>query len=417
MKVRSRVPGALVTGVALVTIASLTLYPVPETRALPLFCIICGQFGGVDFVLNIALFVPLGVGCALLGFSARTSLLIGFVVTLVIEGLQWRVISGRDASFGDLLANSTGALLGAWLVPVAARWIRVTGRDAIPVLRASAIMVAAIIMGSAFFLAPAPPPDRQWVLWTASRPYMDPFPGTLRRASVNGREVIGGDPIPPGLLAAGTHRETRIEAVASGVGGNTRRKAHIIASATPTLEEGFFLGQWKDAVIFRTYTIGSGFRLRPLLGRLPVALAVHPRAADSTAVITATSDRRAITVAVDRERRYESVLRRTVGLAWTLLLPWDIAIDAAWWPAIVLFVGVLVLPVGYLASRARHPGTPDEAGTWQPLWPLLLVLASIALAPFIAGIAASGVAEWSGAIAGILIGAVAGMVVGIRATT
>src|SRR5688572_6319026 len=99
----------------LIVIAVATLMPAETDVTLPASCVFCGQFGGVDFVLNIVLFVPLGVGLRWLLGSWLASGLVGAATTLVIETLQWRLIPGRDASLGDLLANTLGALLGAWL--------------------------------------------------------------------------------------------------------------------------------------------------------------------------------------------------------------------------------------------------------------------------------------------------------------
>ena len=42
----------------------------------PVYCIVCGDTGSVDFFLNILLFVPLGLGLALAGFSWRRALLL-----------------------------------------------------------------------------------------------------------------------------------------------------------------------------------------------------------------------------------------------------------------------------------------------------------------------------------------------------
>jgi hypothetical protein len=76
------------------------------------FCILCGSVGGVDAVLNVLLFAPLGAGLALSGVpGARATLLVAFT-SLLIESLQFSVVPGRDASLGDLLMNTMGGLIG-----------------------------------------------------------------------------------------------------------------------------------------------------------------------------------------------------------------------------------------------------------------------------------------------------------------
>ena len=42
-------------------IALMTLQPSQETVITPTFCVFCGPLGGVDFILNVILFVPLGI--------------------------------------------------------------------------------------------------------------------------------------------------------------------------------------------------------------------------------------------------------------------------------------------------------------------------------------------------------------------
>ena len=64
---------ASLTASWLVVIALATLWPAETTVTLPASCIFCGQFGGVDFALNVVLFVPLGVALRWLLGSWRSS--------------------------------------------------------------------------------------------------------------------------------------------------------------------------------------------------------------------------------------------------------------------------------------------------------------------------------------------------------
>ena len=75
----------------------------------------CGDYGGVDFMLNVALFLPLGVGLALQRLQATRAWLMILAATVVIESLQFAIIPGRDASLGDVIANATGGAIGLWL--------------------------------------------------------------------------------------------------------------------------------------------------------------------------------------------------------------------------------------------------------------------------------------------------------------
>ncbi len=107
----------------LLFVGLLTLFPTPRGRPRPpdpLVCIFCGDFGGVDFLLNILLFVPLGLGLALAGFSWRRAVLLAGLLSFGVELLQMKIIVGRDASLGDVMTNTTGGGVGALLGSIGA---------------------------------------------------------------------------------------------------------------------------------------------------------------------------------------------------------------------------------------------------------------------------------------------------------
>ena len=118
-----------ITAAALVLIAAATLVPHPERVALveqtPIWCLVCGDLGMVDVLSNVALFMPLGAGLALLGGPWRRARALGATLSLSIELTQYVAIIGRDASLSDLITNTVGTTLGviladswrAWVIP------------------------------------------------------------------------------------------------------------------------------------------------------------------------------------------------------------------------------------------------------------------------------------------------------------
>ncbi|WP_261953154.1 VanZ family protein [Streptomyces nigrescens] len=66
----------------------------------------------VDFLLNMALFLPGGVLFAALGCRWFTAGLFGFSGSLAIETTQYLVHSGRTSDLNDLLSNTLGCLVG-----------------------------------------------------------------------------------------------------------------------------------------------------------------------------------------------------------------------------------------------------------------------------------------------------------------
>jgi hypothetical protein len=90
--------GRALTVAGFLFIAALTLSPQYGTvKAPPSFCVLCGGSSVLDAILNVLLFIPLGVGLRLSGMSRRRAFAIGLVTTITVELLQlW--IPGRDTS-------------------------------------------------------------------------------------------------------------------------------------------------------------------------------------------------------------------------------------------------------------------------------------------------------------------------------
>lgn len=128
-------------------------------------CLICGQIGGADFVDNILAFAPLGLAASLaLGRPATAALLV-MLMSGAIEVLQWRIIAGRDASLGDLVANTLGGILGA---AIAAYWRPITmpNRPSASRLVALWTILTCLILGAAVWLTqPAPVDLRYRAYW------------------------------------------------------------------------------------------------------------------------------------------------------------------------------------------------------------------------------------------------------------
>jgi len=182
-------------------IALVTLIPYPEesarAAATPIYCIACGALGGVDFLLNVLLFVPLGVGLSAAGFSLRRAVVLAAVTTFTIELLQLEVIAGRDASLGDLLANTLGGGLGAL---AAARWRQFALPTALRARRMALAFTLALLWiwaGTAWALGPAYPQGTRW--FGAWAPELDNFEWFLGRplsVSAGGEPLLPGGPVP-----------------------------------------------------------------------------------------------------------------------------------------------------------------------------------------------------------------------------
>jgi hypothetical protein len=178
---------------------ALTLMPTPEeagrAAATPVYCILCGDTGSVDFLLNILLFIPLGLGLRLAGFSWRRTVLLTALLTCGIELLQMKAIAGRDASLGDILANTTGGGIGALIGAGWRRLVLPAEGQARRLAVAYALLLVGVWCGTAWALGPDFPREGRW--FGASAPELGNFERFLGEPLV---VTAGGEPLLTGPL-------------------------------------------------------------------------------------------------------------------------------------------------------------------------------------------------------------------------
>ena len=78
-----------------------------------------------EFALNVVAFVPVSLLGSLLWPRPtwRDWTAYGFVASFLVEAFQAVVLSSRSATHVDVVSNTLGALVGAVLVDLAARWV------------------------------------------------------------------------------------------------------------------------------------------------------------------------------------------------------------------------------------------------------------------------------------------------------
>ena len=148
--------GRLLTAAATACIGIATLLPssgpAPPFRP---FCLACGDLGGTDVVLNVLLFLPLGVGLGLQGTRRRTAISGMVAASLIIEFLQV-FIPGRDANLGDVLTNSLGGAIGFLLAAHRETLLRPSKYFERILLATWCMVWLAITTISAYALVPSP---------------------------------------------------------------------------------------------------------------------------------------------------------------------------------------------------------------------------------------------------------------------
>jgi len=192
---------------SLVVIARVTLAPGTAQDRIPesFFCTLCGQAGLANFLRNILLFFPLGVGLGILA-RARGPVWVGAVaLSILIEGAQTQ-IPGRNPLLADILANGSGAGLGI-LVGAAVRMrVRVPSPGRIPFPanpRPWMGMAVVILLATGWLLALSPPSAPHYVQWTARLGHLENYEGRLREAHLDGRPLEAGLHPDPSLLSRG----------------------------------------------------------------------------------------------------------------------------------------------------------------------------------------------------------------------
>jgi hypothetical protein len=347
----------------------------------------------VDFLANVALFVPFGVAVAANGRTAGRSALWGAMLSIVIEACQWRLVPGRDASLGDLLANTSGAFLGATITQYRRTllWPDLSAARRLAV--AWAVMVVTLAFLASLALRPAVPEYRFWSQWTPVRGGYAPFEGELRGLSLSGMDIPVGvmlDPLTaPAAYAAGGLEVEAIVVPAPRIDG-----VALIARAGNPLGEQFQLAQRGTDLVARGRSTGVRAGLRSPSFVLKDGL----RRRDTTARLLRFEllPGEARLYSASRHDTLRTLHRVTLGDAWQLVspvessrVPFGGAMGAAW-------LAALIAPLGYWVVRIR-PATLFPVGA-------LIALACLVAAPLTMGIAAGGIFEVAGVLVGLVLG-------------
>ena len=110
---------AVVLAAAFIAYATLR----PAGGAAGTFCVRCGDSWLGDALLNVVLFVPFGLALRATGISTARTMLLSAASSVMIEVLQYTVVTGRFSSVLDVITNSLGGLVGAVGFGIMVRWL------------------------------------------------------------------------------------------------------------------------------------------------------------------------------------------------------------------------------------------------------------------------------------------------------
>jgi hypothetical protein len=387
--------GRLGAVLGLLFIAVLTLTPlsrqVAAAAATPLWCLVCGDYGGVDVVLNVLLFVPFALGLRVGGVPTILVGASGAVTSLAVESLQLAVIPGRDASLSDLVTNILGSLIGALLGSRLAGLVNPTPRQAHRLALAGGAAFLALQAGTAFLLRPWVPSEPLRGEWARSLPGRAPFAGKVVSAAVSGSSVVDAMPVDSQLQAR-LRRQIHLELdlVTGPSVPEWSPVFELLGRHGPVLAVAAVGGD----LVFQAPARSYALRLRRPAIRLPGALP----ASAGHGLRLAAGERRdtlwgAWTTAKARGQGTQSL---SPSLGWSLLLPFDYAYGSEVHPLTGLWLAGLLLPTAYWAAHRRRARQALALG--------FLLVAGLGLIPLLAGFPAVHWSEWLAGAFGLLAG-------------
>jgi hypothetical protein len=397
---------------ALVWLAAMTLTPQPEmagaVAATSPWCLVCGDTGLVDTLLNVVLFVPYGIALALAGTPRRRTLALVLATTLLIELLQMKVVPGRDASLGDVLTNCAGGVLGAWL---AGQWRlfvapRAVGARRLALLATAAWLGLTTVVG---WLEERVVPNQEYIVrYGAAVPGHDAFTGRVLGAAINGWPVDSGhmrDYVP--YMLELQHDSARFE-IRIAAGAPTRRAARIadLGTGFPEPHGVLILEQRGRDAIFQWRMRTQEFHLRSPAMRLPDALAAAP--GDTLTLAGAYGhDRLWLTAALaGRPAAARSIaVPLSPSWSWAMLLPFEYEFGPEVYGLTALWLACLLFLPGYWAGRADG----ERGGRGTALAVAAGIAVGLAGVPLAVTLPAVAWTEWAGALAGGLLGYITGV--------
>ena len=378
-------------------IALLTLTPAGDgsSAALPsLWCLRCGDFGAVDVVLNVMLFMPLGLALGLMGVPARRIVLAALLTSICVEAVQLAVIAGRDASLSDVLTNTTGGALGALIALQWRRLVLPAPPDARTFLALFLLAWTATRIGTAWLLRPSFP-ETVWYGQLAPRDvYPADFRGELIHADIGGVAVRTGQ--MPELRNALRVPSFGVRALI-GSAERALRLASVISVLDEHRTEVLLLGQEGTAARFRVRLRSADARFRTPSVILDSALLTDAHGPTELTGFWSPGRLSLASTAAGRSRG--AAVGLGPGLGWALLLPFDTGLTPVIAEAgTAALVATAVLFVGYFAGMSIPGRTVAAislalalaiAGLWFPaiVFPEATVSASEALTAALGAIA------------------------------
>jgi hypothetical protein len=351
--------------------------------------------GGTDVAVNLLLLAPFATGLALMGVRTGQILIIAGLTTLAIETAQIAWIPGRDASLSDLLTNTTGATVTAFVVWRRHRLWSPANTEARRLTIAGLVTWIGLELLGGWASHPSLPATRYWAQWAATLPHLDRFTGRVLGAEIDGSFL------PPGSLRSAAEirqhlmkGEARLT-VSAVTGRVPVEMAPIVSVHDERRKEIILLAQRGDQVLFRVRTRVNDLRLRPTA--IGIAGAI-PRTPGETLHVTASYARGRYSLRVDAQG---TTMLRTLSASpnwmWSYFVPIEqYGIGREVYALTALWLGGLLTPIGYWTRKTEHRMAAPVVGA--------AIATTLVLVPWLFDLPALHPTEWVAAYAGAGIG-------------
>lgn len=346
-------------------------------------CILCGDRGLADALLNVVLFGPLGMALARMRIRPLRAIAVGAVLSACIE-LAQLVIPGRDPTPPDLLFNTLGTALGYAVGTRMDVLLRPSDRAAGWMALAWSAAFAVVVGLTGWLTGPAPPPGPYVGQWT---PEIGDYP-LLPARVLEAR--IGGVPIPYGRLDGDAAVRDALARAAPIeirwiVGWRIGEAAPLLRIVGRGGEEAVAVFIHGERAIVLHRTRAAALRLdRPSLAAPAVIRGIVP--GDTVRMTVRMDGRRARFVT---DAGHASADGLGPGRGWVLLLSrmetpagTARALDAAW-------IALWMVPLGL----------------WMRRRAIVIAGAALVVLPPLVSLALPGIAEMAGALLGLALGA------------
>jgi VanZ family protein len=335
----------------LLVLAVLTLMPRPTDFQDPTApqlsaCVICGERGTADAILNVLLFVPLGLVLSDRRWRLLRVVGAGLLLSASIEFTQ-HFIPGRYSNLGDVVWNTSGAWVGALIWSWRAHWLPGTGREVARLRNAAVAAAAVATFAFGWLMEPSLPNVPYWGQWTPDLGFMPAYDGRVVRAQLDTMRI------PPGRFPR-RHDPRKL------LMGNWRIDVTFVKGTPPTSlspilniydekhREVDLLGAEGQDFVFRERSRALFLRLDQPDLRLEGAMAAAVAGDTVRAAVVRRGPDRCLTF-----QATSACPAFTPGRAWSLLMYPELGsgvrrtLDALW-------MLVLMLPVGFWSRDLRR---------------------------------------------------------------